>query len=374
MRLEDLPESLQDQIRSLFGVGGHCGCDGALDFGCPLCSDKQLEKWLVERALEAPCVEVIGSPSVSELKGMYFPILDHGFVSLVDVMGDDAAIAQAARVSYGAGNRNVRDNQSLIRYLYSHRHTSPLEMVELKFHCKMPIFVARQWIRHRTANVNEMSGRYSIMPLQMYTPDKSVIRAQSIKNKQGRDEELDASQVLEYLSHLEHDRIHSKETYVTALKSDIARELCRIDLPLSLYTEWYWKIDLHNLLHYLSLRCDGHAQWEIQQYANVMAGMVKAVAPAAYGAWIDYRYCAVTLSRMDRLLLDDSNQSGDSPTLQKALDLGMTKREWEEFQKKMTWDPDCVPNHELNPLKAKSAEYFLERAREYVPNIESSGP
>jgi len=368
MRLKDLPQALQDQIRSLFGVGGNCGCDGALDDGCPLCSDKKLDEWLVQRALAAPANP---NAEVEKIKGLYFPVLDHGFVSLVDVMGDDGAVTQAARVSYGAGNRSVRDDTKLVRYLYNHRHTSPLEMVELKFHCKMPIFVARQWIRHRTANVNEMSGRYSIMPLQMYTPNREVIRAQSIQNKQGRGDEMDGPTMDRYLEGLAQCRSHSKEAYVDALSDDIARELCRIDLPLSLYTEWYWKIDLHNLLHFLGLRCDGHAQWEIRQFANVMAGMVKQVAPAAYSAWIDYRFCASTLSRMDRILLDGLLRTGESPTWQKAEELGMTKREWEAYQTKTTWDPDCVPDHTLDLSQAKTANYFLERAKEYVPNIES---
>ncbi len=213
-------------------------------------------------------------------------VLDHGFVRLVDYMGGDARIVQAARVSYGAGSKSVRDDAGLIDYLMRHRHTSPFEHVVLEFHCKMPIFVARQWVRHRTARLNEISGRYSVMESDFYVPDEAQIKFQSTDNKQGRaSEEVPAELRARVLGIIKRDQSDVYASYEEMIDDNIARELARINLPLSLYTQWYWQMDLHNLFHFLALRLDPHAQWEIRQYAEAMAGIARAVAPQAYSSF-----------------------------------------------------------------------------------------
>ena len=240
------------------------------------------------------------SPGAEELLGLYFPVLDHGFVSLVDYMGTDEDIVRAARVSYGYGTRPTRQTRGLLRYLRRHQHTTPSEMVELKFHCCMPIFVARQWIRHRTANVNEVSGRYSLLPMLFYTPPDDQLLVQNTGNHQGRGNAPLPPELRDEAKRRWQDmRSQTCATYEWLTGHDVARELARIDLPLSTYTQWYWKIDLHNLLHFLTLRVDRHAQWEIQQYGRVMAGMLKRVAPLSFEAWIDYDVCSARLSRME---------------------------------------------------------------------------
>ncbi|NIP81529.1 MAG: FAD-dependent thymidylate synthase, partial [Gemmatimonadetes bacterium] len=209
--------------------------------------------------------------AAEEILGGYFPVLDHGFVALVDYMGSDEDIERAARVSYGYGTRKVSQTRGLVRYLRRHKHTTPSEMVELKFHVCMPIFVARQWIRHRTANVNEYSGRYSLMPLLFYTPGSDDFALQSADNKQGRlPRGADPELYREAVQRWEATRRRAADDYEWLVGQDVARELARIDLPLSTYTQWYWKIDLHNLLHFLTLRADPHAQYEIRAYAEVM--------------------------------------------------------------------------------------------------------
>jgi acetyl-CoA carboxylase carboxyl transferase subunit alpha len=240
------------------------------------------------------------SPGAEEILGLYFPVLDHGFVSLVDYMGTDEDIERAARVSYGYGTRKKNLTRGLIRYLRRHKHTTPSEMVELKFHCCMPIFIARQWIRHRTANVNEYSGRYSLVPTLFYSPEASQLQTQSRANNQGRSGlAVEAALYTEASRRWSNIRRDAAQTYEWLTEQDVARELARIDLPLSTYTQWYWKIDLHNLLHFLTLRVDEHAQWEIQQYGRMMAGMLKRVAPLSYEAWIDYDVCGTHMSRME---------------------------------------------------------------------------
>lgn len=226
-----------------------------------------------------------------------FKCLDKGFVRLVDCMGDDAAIVQAARVSYGKGTKSVSEDKGLIRYLMRHRHTSPFEMVEFKFHIKLPIFVARQWIRHRTANVNEYSGRYSEMKDEFYIPDIEQLRTQSAVNKQGRSSELLPEETAKAIANQykeTQDRLFNE--YSELLETELARELARINLPLSNYTEWYWKIDLHNLFHFLKLRMDVHAQYEIRVYADVMADIVRQILPLAYSAFEDYILNGVSFS------------------------------------------------------------------------------
>ncbi len=218
----------------------------------------------------------ITNPKAEEILDKEFRVLNHGFVRLVDYMGGDESIVQAARVSYGKGTKSVSEDRTLIRYLMRHQHTTPFEMVEFKFHVKLPIFVARQWIRHRTANVNEYSGRYSIMPEEFYVPEETAIKYQSQSNKQGRDNEEVPPEIRKrVLEILLKEQKSAFDGYQEMLDYNIARELARINLPLSLYTQWYWKIDLHNLFHFLKLRMDKNAQFEIRVYAEKMAEIVK---------------------------------------------------------------------------------------------------
>jgi len=225
-------------------------------------------------------------PAAEELLDKEIKVLDHGFIRLVDYMGGDARIVQAARVSYGTGTKTIREDAGLIDYLLRHEHTSPFEHVIFEFHCKMPIFVARQWIRHRTARLNEISGRYSVMKDEFYLPPRDQISYQSKNNKQGRSpEEVPAELQEKVLEILKRDQESLYQSYEEMLNDGIARELARINLPLSLYTEWYWQMDLKNLFHFLKLRMDSHAQWEIQEYARAIARVVKAVCPNAYDSF-----------------------------------------------------------------------------------------
>ena len=210
-------------------------------------------------------------------------VLDHGFVRLVDYMGSDARIVQTARVSYGEGTKTLREDAGLIDYLLRHEHSSPFEHVIFEFHAKMPIFVARQWIRHRTARLNEISGRYSVIKDEFYIPEASSINFQSKDNKQGRAiDDVPAELKEKVISLLAEDQQNVYKNYEEMIDDDIARELARINLPLSTYTEWYWQMDLKNMFHFLKLRMDHHAQWEIQEYGRAMAKIVKAVCPLAY--------------------------------------------------------------------------------------------
>jgi len=241
-----------------------------------------------------------GTPEAVQLLEKEFKCLNHGFVRLVDYMGNDGSIVQAARVSYGKGTKTVKEDRTLIRYLMRHQHTTPFEMVEFKFHVKLPIFVARQWIRHRTANVNEYSGRYSIMPDEFYLPENDVIKPQSLTNRQGRsDDEVPAEIRKRVIDILNDGQKYSFDGYNEMLENNISRELARINLPLSLYTQWYWKIDLHNLFHFLKLRIDKHAQYEIRVFALAMAEIVKKVVPLAWEAFEDYILNSITLTKTD---------------------------------------------------------------------------
>jgi thymidylate synthase (FAD) len=315
------------------------------------------------------------SPGAEEILGLYFPVLDHGFVALVDYMGTDVDIERAARVSYGFGTRKLSQTRGLLRYLRRHRHTTPSEMVELKFHCSMPIFVARQWIRHRTANVNEMSGRYSLMPMLFYQPPEAQLTAQSAQNHQGRSAAaLDAGLRAQAYQRWQSLRSDAVETYEWLNGHEVARELARIDLPLSTYTQWYWKIDLHNLLHFLSLRVDAHAQWEIQEFGRVMAGMLKRVAPISYEAWIDYDVCGAHLSRMELAALRELvHASGDGISGQPGQlshaqmeSKGMSRREVDELL--ATLARTAVPDFELDLKQAKSPEHFEQECAAAVPS------
>jgi thymidylate synthase (FAD) len=264
-----------------------------------------------------------------------FKVLDHGFVRLIDYMGDDSAIVQAARVSYGAGTKKVSEDRGLIRYLMRHRHTSPFEMVEMKFHIKLPIFVARQWIRHRTANVNEYSGRYSVMKEEFYLPEPEDIRFQSTVNKQGRStEEVPDDLKNKLLDVLKKSQGDSYKDYMEFVDEGLAREIARINLPLSLYTEWYWKIDLHNLFHFLALRIDPHAQYEIQQYAKIMGDMVKQIYPLSWEAFVDYRLTAQFFSGPELKVLKKHLESASYPQ-EELVALGLPKGEAAEFLEKL---------------------------------------
>jgi len=270
-----------------------------------------------------------------KLIGKEFKVLDHGFVRLVDFMGDDGAIVQAARVSYGKGTKKVSRDRELIRYLLGHQHTSPFEMVEFKFHVKLPIFVARQWIRHRTANVNEYSGRYSVMKEEFYQPEAEQIRLQSDVNRQGRsDEQFPPDLQEDFLSHASEIQKQVYERYTRYIGAGLAREIARINLPLSLYTEWYWKIDLHNLLHFLRLRMDPHAQYEIRQYANVMAEIVKAVCPITWEAFEDYILHAQKFSAIELKILK-ATLSGFVPDKTALVAAGLSTLEAAEFLDKL---------------------------------------
>jgi thymidylate synthase (FAD) len=269
--------------------------------------------------------------AILELIGKEIRCLDKGFVRLVDVMGDDDSIVQAARVSYGTGTKKVLQDKGLIRYLMRHLHTTPFEMVEFKFHVKLPIFVARQWIRHRTANVNEYSGRYSEMRDEFYVPDLDQIRQQSTSNKQGRADEPfepdEAQRIREMMANAQ-QKLYSD--YQDMLGSNLARELARINLPVSNYTEWYWKIDLHNLFHFLRLRMDDHAQYEIRAYGQAIASIVQAAVPIAYEAFEDYILYAQHFSAKELKLL--AAHLKPIPDDVNALDeWGLKGREAQEF-------------------------------------------
>ncbi|MGI0130648.1 MAG: FAD-dependent thymidylate synthase [Thermoplasmata archaeon] len=242
----------------------------------------------------------ISVPEADRLIGVKQPVLSHGFVVLVDYMGDDSAIVQAARVSYGQGTRSVRDDRGLLRYLLRHRHTTPFEMVEYKFLVRLPIFIARQWVRHRTASINEASARYSVVPDEFENPPPEEVRHQSTRNRQGRGDALPAEVVDRFRSDL--DTI-SREAYVAysrALDAGVARETARLLLPVAYYTQWYWKINLHNLLHFLSLRLDPHSQEEIRLYAAEVAKLARVVCPTALEAFEEYEVEGLSLGKRER--------------------------------------------------------------------------
>jgi thymidylate synthase (FAD) len=278
-------------------------------------------------------------PALEALLYQVIPVLDHGLIRVIDYMGDDAAIVQAARVSYGRGTRRVSEDAGLIRYLMRHRHSTPFEMCEIKYHVKLPIFVARQWIRHRTANVNEYSARYSILDREFYLPAPEHLAAQSAANRQGRGAVLDGAEALRVLDLLREDATRCYDHYAEMLNEDaagaardpsrqgLARELARMNLTLTTYTQWYWKTDLHNLFHFLSLRADAHAQYEIRAYAEAMLTTVEAWVPVACQAFRDYRLGAVTLSAqmlaaVRRML---AGEAVDQPNS------GLNRREWVEL-------------------------------------------
>jgi thymidylate synthase (FAD) len=259
-------------------------------------------------------------------------VLDHGFVRVIDYMGDDAAICQAARVSYGRGTKSVQNDAGLIRYLMRHWHSTPFEMCEIKLHVKLPVFVARQWIRHRTANVNEYSARYSILDREFYIPAPEHVNAQSTVNNQGRGGLLEGQEAARVLEILKADSSRAYDHYEEMISQEgqdgLARELARMNLPANIYTQWYWKVDLHNLFHFLRLRADMHAQYEIRVYAEAICRVVADWVPAAYGAFEDYRLGGANLSAtaldcVRRML------KGEAVTQETS---GMSKGEWREFE------------------------------------------
>ncbi|MDF7674093.1 FAD-dependent thymidylate synthase [Acetobacteraceae bacterium ESL0709] len=272
-------------------------------------------------------------PTVAAMEALLFEpidVLDHGFIRVVDYMGNDGAIVQAARVSYGTGTRRVSEDAGLIRYLMRHRHSSPFEMCEIKFHIKLPLFVARQWIRHRMANVNEYSARYSVLDKEFYLPDLSQIATQSATNNQGRGEVINPVQAQEVLEIFRRDATKCYQDYEELLSPEqgsVARELARINLTLNMYTQWYWKIDLHNFMHFLALRADPHAQYEIRVYAEKMIEILKAWVPHTAAAFEEYRLGAYNFSagmlKVLRRLLE-----GEAVTQENS---SLTKREWNEM-------------------------------------------
>jgi thymidylate synthase (FAD) len=278
-------------------------------------------------------------PALEEILYAAVPLLDHGFVRVIDYMGDDAAVVQAARVSYGKGTKKVSEDRGLIQYLMRHRHTTPFEMCEIKYHVKLPIFVARQWIRHRTANVNEYSARYSILDNEFYLPAPEQIAAQSRSNRQGRGDTLPPEDTARVLDLLREDALRAYRGYSDLLNEDeagnvvdpgrqgLARELARMNLTLGFYTQWYWKTDLHNLLNFLSLRADPHAQYEIRVYADAMIDTLERWVPITAEAFRQYRLGGAHLSAnglavVKRLIAGESVTQAES---------GMTKREWTEL-------------------------------------------
>ena len=280
------------------------------------------------------------APALEEVLYQALPVLDHGFVRVIDYMGDDAAVVQAARVSYGKGTKKVSEDKGLIHYLMRHRHSTPFEMCEIKFHVKLPIFVARQWIRHRTANVNEYSARYSILDREFYIPAPGQLAAQSAANRQGRGDVLTGTEAARVLDILKQDSTTAYDHYaemlnesesgeqVDAQKQGLARELARMNLSLNFYTQWYWKIDLQNFMHFLSLRADPHAQYEIRVYADAMLDLLRKWVPLTAEAFEQHRLHAITLSKnaldaIKRML------KGETVTLETS---GLGKREWSELQ------------------------------------------
>jgi thymidylate synthase (FAD) len=309
-------------------------------------TDKQRAEIEAQRGVTAPTRRATVA-ALEEILYEALPVLDHGFVRVIDYMGDDAAVVQAARVSYGKGTKRINEDRGLIRYLLRHRHTTPFEMCEIKYHVKLPIFVARQWIRHRTANVNEYSARYSILDNEFYVPAPEQLAAQSVSNRQGRGDVLEGAEAKRVLDLLRDDAESAYAHYEEMLnerldgsrpdpdRSGLARELARMDLTLAFYTQWYWKIDLHNLLHFLSLRADAHAQYEIRVYAEAMLDTVARWVPFTYEAFQEYQLGGVHLSATG-LAIVKRMLTGETVTQESS---GLSKREWMELMAALGREP-----------------------------------
>ena len=297
------------------------------------------KKEIQEQQSQNNSTKRVTSPELEKVLYEAIPVLDHGFIRVIDYMGDDTSIVQSARVSYGKGTKKVSTDEGLIRYLMRHWHSTPFEMCEIKYHVKLPIFIARQWIRHRTANVNEYSARYSILDKEFYIPAKEQLSAQATNNRQGRGDLITGQQADEVLKILKDDAVRTYDNYEKMLnerfdgtiidekKSGLARELARMNLTLNSYTQWYWKTDLLNLMNFLFLRGDSHAQYEIRVYAEKMLDTVKKWVPITHAAFLDYRVGAAHLSSKG-LKIVKSMINGNKVRYE---DSGLSKREWNEL-------------------------------------------
>jgi len=308
------------------------------------------KKEIEEQQSQKNSTKRVTSPELEKILYEALSVLDHGFVRVVDYMGDDTSIVQSARVSYGKGTKKVSTDSGLIKYLMRHRHSTPFEMCEIKYHVKLPIFVARQWIRHRTANVNEYSARYSILDKEFYLPAKENLAAQSRNNRQGRGDLIDGEQANDILKILKEDAEKNYNDYETILnerhdgtivnesKKGLARELARMNLTLNTYTQWYWKTDLLNLLNFLSLRADDHAQYEIRAYADVMIDCLKKWVPITYEAFMDYRVGGMELSSKGRLVISKMIK-GESCDFENSK---LSKREWNELMESFGFNEKMI--------------------------------
>jgi len=311
---------------------------------------KEQKQEITDQQSQKNFTKRVTSPELEKILYEAMPVLDHGFVRVVDYMGDDTSIVQSARVSYGKGTKKVSTDKGLIKYLMRHRHSTPFEMCEIKYHVKLPIFVARQWIRHRTANVNEYSARYSILDKEFYIPEKEHLAAQSKDNRQGRGALINGKQADEILNMLKEDAQKNYDDYEKMLnekydgsiiddkKQGLARELARMNLTLNAYTQWYWKTDLLNLLNFLSLRADGHAQYEIRAYADVMVDSLKRWVPTTYDAFMDYRVGAMELSSKGKSVVKKMIKGENC----KFEDSGLSKREWNELMESFGFKENLV--------------------------------
>ena len=300
---------------------------------------KEQKQEILDQQSQKNITKRVTSPELEKVLYEAMPVLDHGFVRVVDYMGDDTSIVQSARVSYGKGTKKVSTDSGLIKYLMRHRHSTPFEMCEIKYHIKLPIFIARQWIRHRTANVNEYSARYSIMDKEFYVPERENLAAQSTNNRQGRGELINGKQADNILKILKEDAERNYNHYEEMLnekydgsiiddkKQGLARELARMNLTLNSYTQWYWKTDLLNLLNFLALRADSHAQFEIREYADVMLNTVKKWVPTTYDAFVDYRVGGMELSAKGKIVIQKMIK-GEKCDMESS---GLSKREWNEL-------------------------------------------
>ena len=300
---------------------------------------KEQEQEIKDQQSQENKTKRVTAPELEKILYDAIPVLDHGFIRVVDYMGDDASIVQAARVSYGKGTKKVSTDAGLIKYLMRHWHSTPFEMCEIKYHIKLPIFIARQWIRHRTANVNEYSARYSILDKEFYLPTSENLAAQSQSNRQGRGEVLKGDQAKKVLDLLKNDAERTYSNYEEMLnerydgtvidekKIGLARELARMNLTLNTYTQWYWKTDLLNLMNFLRLRADHHAQYEIRAYAEVMLDTLKKWVPTTYEAFMDYRVGGTEVSAKGKNVIQKMIR-GEEITIEQS---GLSKREWNEL-------------------------------------------
>jgi len=311
---------------------------------------EQQKKEIIEQQTQKNTTKRVTSPELEKILYEAIPILDHGFIRVVDYMGDDSSIVQSARVSYGKGTKKVSTDSGLIKYLMRHRHSTPFEMCEIKYHVKLPIFVARQWIRHRTANVNEYSARYSILDKEFYLPSKENLAAQSTSNRQGRGKVINGKQADNILEMLKKDAEQTYNNYETMLNErydgtiideanqGLARELARMNLTLNTYTQWYWKTDLLNLLNFLSLRADSHAQYEIRAYAQAMTETLKKWVPITFEAFMDYRVGAMELSAKGKTVIQKMIK-GEPCDFESSK---LSKREWNELMESFGFNEKMI--------------------------------